>query len=230
MISRFLRDARAVSAVEFAVILPAFLALMAAGIQVITYVNATRKVDLIASSISQMISQATPPQGSTIATVNSLDLHFSFDSALVLFPYLMKDGPRQGLQWWQAISISFASIVFTPKITNCPAGAAPADCYLANVAWTSVGTYGGNHRPCLTPQVPAADSAAPTRFTLPRSVYGPDSIIVIDVVFLFKPTFGSAFLSPLRIARSVYLQPRYATQIKYDTKNDDGIAVTCLGF
>lgn len=227
---RFLRDRRAVSAVEFAVILPAFLALMAGGIQLVAYINATRKIDLVANSISQMISQAVPPQGSTVATVNSLDLHFSYDSALVLFPYLMKDGPRQGLQWWQDISINFASIAFTPKIPACGSTAAPADCYLATVAWTSTGTYGGNARPCLTPQSPAADTASPTRFTLPRSAYGPGSVIVVDVVFLFKPTFGSAFLSPLRIARSVYLQPRYATLITYDTTNDDGIASKCLGF
>lgn len=227
---RFLRDRRGVSALEFAIILPAFLALMAGGIQLVTYIDATRKIDLVANSISQMISQAVPPPNLTVATVNSLDLHFSYDAALVLFPYLMKDGPRQGLEWWQAISINFAGIAFTPKKPACASNASPADCYVATVAWTSTGTYGGNFRPCLTPQTPAPDAAPPTRFTLPRSAYGPGSVIVVDVVFLFKPTFGSAFLSPVRIARSVYLQPRYATLINYDTTNDDGIAVKCLGF
>ncbi|KQP30684.1 TadE/TadG family type IV pilus assembly protein [Methylobacterium sp. Leaf100] len=227
---RFLGDRRAVSAIEFALILPVFLAIMAGGIQLITYVNASRKIDLIASSISQMIAQTAPPQGSTIATVNSLDLHFSFDAALVLFPYLMTDAPQQNLEWWQDISINFASIVFTPKILTCLTNSDPTVCYQANVAWTSTGTAGGNYRPCAIPQSPAADAAAPSRTSLPRSVFGPDSIIAVDVVFLFRPTFGATFIAPVRIARSIYLQPRYATQIKYDITNDDGIAVKCPGF
>jgi Flp pilus assembly protein TadG len=223
----FIGDTRAVSAVEFALIFPVLLVLMLAGIQLVTYINATRKVELIAQSISQMISQAQPPQNSTTATVNATDLHFSFDSALVLFPYLMKDAPRQGLQWWQDIAITFASVSFTQTATNCTGTTDLSNCYAAKVIWTSTGTTGGNYRPCTPAQLPADNTAAPSRATLPRSVFGPGSLIAVDVVFTFRPSFGARFIPAMRIARSMYVQPRYASLVDLDSTGNDGIATKC---
>jgi len=227
---RFLADRRGVSAVEFSVILPFVLLLMAGGMQLITYLNAIRKVDRIANSISEIASQAMPPQGSSVATVNSLDLHFTYDAAMVLFPYILGDAQRRGVNWWENITIDFASIAFTAKDATCAASGDPTTCYVANVVWTSLGTAGTNKRPCGVPQIPAADTAPPTQLTLPRSTFGPGSLIAVDVVFQFRPTFGSGFIDPIRIARSVFLQPRYATLVNYDTTNDDGIAVKCPGY
>ena len=227
--TRFLGDTRAASVIEFALILPVLLILMLGGIQLVTYIDASRKVGLIAQSISQMISQAMPPSGSTVATVTAADLHFSYDSTLVLFPYLLKDAPRQGLQWWQDIAITYAAVAFTQTSSNCTGGDLSA-CYTAAVAWTSSGTTGGNYRPCKVPQLPAADTTPPNRTTLPRSVFGPGSIVAVDVVFNFRPTFGARFIPAVRIARSMYVQPRYATLVNFDPAGNDGIAVKCPGF
>ena len=226
---RFGADERAVSLIEFALILPVLLVLMLGGIQLVTYINASRKVELLAQSISQMLSQAMPPAGSTVATVNATDLHFSFDSALVLFPYLMADGPRQGLLWWQDIAITYAAVAFTKTASTC-SGSDQSGCYAANVVWTSTGTTGGNYRPCTPAQLAAADTAAPTRATLPRSVFGPGSIIAVDVVFTFRPTFGARFIPAARIARSMYVQPRYAALVGFDPAGNDGIATKCPGY
>jgi len=227
--TRFLGDTRAASVIEFALILPVLLILMLGGIQLVTYIDTSRKVGLIAQSISQMISQAMPPSGSTVATVTAADLHFSYDSTLVLFPYLLKDAPRQGLQWWQDIAITYAAVAFTQTSSNCTGGDLSA-CYTAAVAWTSSGTTGGNYRPCKVPQLPAADTTPPNRTTLPRSVFGPGSIVAVDVVFNFRPTFGARFIPAVRIARSMYVQPRYAALVNFDTTGNDGIAVKCPGF
>ncbi len=106
--------------------------------------------------------------------------------------------------------------------------------YRADVVWTSTGTTqpssGPAYRPCSTPQVAAADTADPTPKTLPRSVFGPASMVVIDVVFTFHPTFGAAYLPSMRIARSAYVQPRYASLINFDPNGNDGIATKCPGF
>ena len=223
-------DERGVSIVEFAIVLPILLVLMLGGTQVVTYINATRKVELVAQSISQMISQVTPPKGSTIATVTAADLHYSYDAAIVLFPYLLKDGPRQGLQWWQDIVINYTSVAFTQKSANCTDSADMSACYTANVVWTSTGTYGGDKRLCATPLQPADNTAPPSAGTLPRSVFGPGSLIVIDVAFTFNPTFGAKFFPASRVARSVYVQPRYATLVTYDATTSDGIASKCSGY
>ncbi len=209
--------------------LPLLLILMLSGIQLITYVNAARKVELVATSISEMVSQAVPPQGSPTATVNTTDIKFSRDSALVIFPFLMQDAKAQNITWDNDISINYASVQFTQLLTTCSAQGDQSSCYGASVVWTSSGLGGGN-RQCIIPQLPADDTAAPNRLNLPRSVYGPGSIIVIDVVFTFKPSFGSGFVPSVRIARSVYVQPRYATLINFDTTSSDGTVTKCLGY
>lgn len=233
-VPRFRAEEEGLAAVEFAVALPVLLLILLAGTQLTLYVDATRKVDLIAQSISQMISQSMPPDNKSVALVDASDLHFSFDSALVLFPYLLRDSARQGVAWWEDISINYASIAFKPKSASCADSLDMSACYTANVVWTSTGTAqpqgGPNFRPCGVEQQPADDAAAPSRATLPRSVYGPSSLLVIDVVFTFKPTFGSGLVSPVRIARSAYVQPRYASLINYDTANNTGIATKCSGY
>jgi Flp pilus assembly protein TadG len=228
----------AMAAVEFALILPTLLLIMFASIQIVAYIDATRKVELVAHSISQMVSQAVPPKNTTVALVNATDVHFSYDSTLVLFPYAMKDAKRRGVAWWQTISINYAAIQFTAKNATCQSNTNTSGdlsaCYDANVVWTSTGTHqpasGDNYRPCDTAQLPANDNAPPTRTTLPRSAFGPGSLVAIDVVFEFEPTFGSGFVPPVRIARSAYVQPRYASLVSYDTTNNDGIANKCTGY
>lgn len=236
-VERFRAAEGAVAAIEFALILPTLLLILFAGTQVVAYVNATRKVELVAHSISQMISQSVPPDTTTVARVNATDLHFSYDATLVLFPYVMKDAKRQGRAWWQNISINYASIQFRARnnacLNNPDTSVDLSPCFDANVVWTTTGTAqpgGDNFRPCDTPQLPVADDAASSRTTLPRSTYGPGSLVVIDVAFDFTPTFGSGFVPAVRIARSAYVQPRYASLVNFDTTNNDGIATRCTGF
>ncbi|MGX5773998.1 TadE/TadG family type IV pilus assembly protein [Methylorubrum zatmanii] len=231
---RFRPADQGIVAVEFALILPTLLLLLLAGAQVITYVDATRKVDLVAQSISQMISRAAPPTGQTVAKVDAGDLHFSYDSTLVLFPYVMRDARRQGIAWYRDISVNYAGIQFKQKSSTCPSSADMSACYTANVVWTSTGasqpSEGANYRPCGTALTAVDDKAAPSRTTLPRSAYGAASLVVIDVVFTFKPTFASGILPSVRIARSAYVMPRYASFVDYDLTNSDGIATRCPGF
>jgi hypothetical protein len=201
---------------------------MLAGLQITLYVNATRKVENVATSIGQMISEASPPSNTTtIATVNAADIHFSYDSTLVLFPYIMNDATQKNIPWWQDINIDYASINFNPIAGASCSSYDQSACYTANVVWTSAGTAGTNYRHCGSTQTAVDDTVPPSSTTLPRSVFGPGSIIAIDVVFNFVPRFGPRFLPSIRIARSVFLQPRYASLINYDTKNNDGIASPC---
>jgi len=225
---RFTASRDAASAIEFALVLPVLILLMLAGLQLVLYVNATRKVERIAASIGQMISEATPPSNATtVASVNAGDLHFSYDSTLVLFPYIMSDAAGKNIAWWQDINIDYASIQFHPKQGKSCSGYDQSACYNASVVWTSGSMMGTNYRPCGPNQIAADDTAPSSPTTLPRSVFGPGSIIVIDAVFNFVPTFGAKFLPPIRIAKSVFLQPRYASLITYDTTKNDGIASPC---
>lgn len=223
-------DRRAVAAIEFAVIMPVLIVIMFGNYQIVAYTNASRRVDMIVRSISEMISQAVPPDNSEMATVNATDLHFAYDSALVTFPYVMTDARSNGVQWWQNIVINFASIKFYPISLACQGSADQSPCNIPSVVWTSTGVDGKSFRPCVIRQLPADDTSSPSPTTLPRSIFGSSSIIVVDVVFNFKPTFGSSFIPPIKIARTAYIQPRYALLINFDTTNNDGIASKCPGY
>lgn len=227
LLRRFMTADVGTSAIEFALVFPVFALLLLAGFQVVLYVDATRRVTMVASSISEMMSQAAPTTAtSTTATVNAVDVHFSFDSTMVLFPYVLRDAKRKGISWFQDITVNYASIQFTQTSQNCTGAADQSACYAASVVWNSIGGY----RPCLVPQVAADDDAPPTGQTLPRSVFGPGSIIAIDVSFTFVPTIGSRFLQPIQIKRSAFVQPRYAALVKFDPTGNDGVASTCPGF
>ena len=53
-------DNKAVSAVEFAIAFPVLLIMLLMGMQVVLYINATRQVEMVATSISEMISAGGP--------------------------------------------------------------------------------------------------------------------------------------------------------------------------
>lgn len=221
-------DNKAVSAVEFAIAFPVLLIMLLMGMQVILYINATRQIEMVATSISEMISQAAPPdQTTTIAKVKTVDLHFAYDASMVLFPYLMKDAARRNMPWWQDITIDFASINFTSNGKSCSINSDQSACYTAMVGWTSTGTVGSNYRPCLVPQLPTDNNTTPNSALLPRSLFGSGSIIAIDVAFTFTPTFATRLLPALIIRRSVFVQPRYATYIDLDSTGNDGMATQC---
>jgi hypothetical protein len=152
---------------------------------------------------------------------------------MVIFPYVLGDAKRKNVPWYQNISINYASIVFTKISSTCNDPSNQSLCYVANVAWTSTGTAqpgGDNYRPCIVAQLPASNTAPPSRTTLPQSVFGPASLIVIDVVFTFTSTFAAKFVPPIKIVRTAYVQPRYASLVNYDTTNNDGIATKCTGY
>ncbi|MCW6511574.1 TadE/TadG family type IV pilus assembly protein [Lichenifustis flavocetrariae] len=225
---QFQRSAAGVAAIEFAMIFPLLLVLLLAGGQVILYVDAARKVQRVATSVSEMLSQAAPGSSSaTTATVNTTDLNFSYDAATVIFPYVLGDAARRNLTWRQAITVSMAGIAFTKLSSACDGADDKSTCYAATVKWTSTGTSSASYRPCLPQQVPVDNAAPYNRLNLPSSLYGPGFIIAVDVSFTFNPTFGDGLISPVTIIRSAFVQPRYATEIDFDTTNSDGIASIC---
>ncbi len=155
-----------VAAIEIALILPVLLVIMLAGIQLVAYINAVRKVELVVESISQMISQSRRTHSSNgiydLATVNAERPALQLRLGPRVFPYIMGEGKRQGKQWWQVITINYASIQFKQVATTCGGSADQSACYVATVVWTSTGTTqsstGPTYRPCIIPQLPASDT------------------------------------------------------------------------
>ncbi len=209
----FGRDRSGVSAIEFAFCAPVMIILLLMGVDTYRYASATRQVEEIAATIGQMISV------NQTGNVNYVDLQFFHDSTMVIYPEVLSDSKQLGINWSSDIGISMASVQFSTA-SGCKSNCA----YLPKVLWTG----GSTPRACLFTLLPAADTAPPSRTTLPQDAFAPGSLIVVDVTFTFRPTIAMRFMPSLPIARSYYVTPRYVSAINYATvSGDNGIAKSC---
>ncbi len=199
ILTAFTRSRSAVSAVEFALTFPIFVLLMLTGFETVRYINITRQMTYLASSMATMITERT-------SAVNGNDVYFAFNSAMVTFPQVLNDPARGGVGWNQYLSLTLSSVVFTPTVIGCTSGCT----YLATVAW-SLGTV--NTRSCLIPPLATLDTSTPSYTTLPQDVFTAGSVIVADIVYPFVPLLATRFMPSITLRRSVYLQPRYLTNI-----------------
>lgn len=216
-VKQFWGERRAIAAVEFALVLPLLVILMLGSVEAARLITFARRVTLVATTAVEMITQ------NGTGTINYVDLHFAADSTMVIFPQILQDAAQKQVSWSNDISISMASVVFTPNPSTCTSNCA----YIANVVWNS----GPNKRTCGVPLTSVPDTSAPSKTTLPADVFGPGSIIVVDIVFSYTPIFGLGLFGTVPLARSAYLSPRYVPLIKYAVvSGDDGIGSECPGY
>jgi hypothetical protein len=172
---------------------------MLAGFESVRYIDISRQMTYLASSMATMITERT-------SAVNGNDVYFAFNSALVTFPQVLNDPARSGTAWNQYLSLTLSSVVFTPTIPGCTSGCT----YVASVAW-SLGTISA--RSCSIPPIATSDTSLPSYTTLPQDVFTAGSVIVADVVYPFVPLLATRFMPSITLRRSVYLQPRYLTNV-----------------
>ena len=213
----FWRARQAIAATEFALVLPLLVILMLGSVEAARLIVSARKVTLVATTAVEMLTQ------NGTGKINYVDLHFATDSTMVIFPQILQDAAQKGISWKNDISVSMASVVFTPNPSTCTSNCS----YNANVVWNS----GPNKRTCGVLLVSATDTATPNNTKLPADVFGPGSIIVVDVLFNYTPIFGLGLFGTIPIARSAYLAPRYVPLIKYAVvSGDDGVGAECPGY
>lgn len=188
-------DVRGAAAVEFALIAPVLLILLLVGYDTARYAQDVRRIEAVGASIGQMLSVSTTGQ------VAAADLQFYEDATIVLFPQVLQDSYQQGKAWTSDMGITVSSVSFTGADPN----------YKATVAWSA----GTNLRPCNVNLVAAEDSATPSIATLPIDTFGPGTLIVVDLVFQFRPTIASQLMKPIPITRSYYIQPRYVPALAF---------------
>ena len=207
LMGAFGRDRRAVAALEFVMASPVMIVLLLMGVDTGRYVVATKRIESVAATIGQMISV------SQTGTVTSTDLQFYHNSAMVIFPQVLFDARQQNIPWGSDIGITMSGLSFSPVGST----------FVPKMLWTG----GQNPRSCTTPMQAAPDTAAPSSSKLPTDVFGPTSLIVVDVTFAFRPTIAPFFLQTIPIARSYYVAPRYVQTINYVASGGSSIATVC---
>jgi Flp pilus assembly protein TadG len=205
---RFVRANAALTAVEFALVMPILLILLLGGVDLVRYINMARQLTYLANSMATMIAERT-------TSLNGNDVTFAFNSALVAFPEVLNDPARHGAPWNTYLSLTLSSVQFTQTVPGCKFA-----CSLkASVMW-SLGTVAS--RSCTVPPLRTSDNTKPSLITLPKDVFNQGTLIVADVSYPFVPTVGTAILPSVTMTRSIYLQPRYMTTTGVTMTNTGG--------
>jgi hypothetical protein len=218
----FVRQRQAASTVEFAFLVPVVLLLLLMGFDTGRYVLATERIQEVANSVAEMLSQAgtatSPiiPSKSGDGVVQDSDLHFYYDSAMATYPDVLAVANNTGTYWWQLLTVQMTSV----KFNATPNGCTTSCTYKPTVMWTTGG------RSCGLTLTSVIDTSAYSPSTLPSGVFGPGSIIVVDVFYTFTPTFGAAYMPSFSIERSAFMAPR---NVPYVESQATGMAPPCAG-
>ena len=192
------------AAVEFAFIMPFLLVLLLGAFEVSRYITTLRKVTLASNSVAEILSQ------NQSGTITVIDVLTAFDSIMITFPGVLADAHAKGIDWYNDIQATFSSVAFTPTKPGCTSNCI----YTANVAWTW--PWNSTGRVCGVPQTSVSDTSPPTLTALPQSSFGPGSMIVVDVAYVYTPTVATKLFSPMTIRKSFYIPPRRVPLVKLD--------------
>jgi len=188
--------------IEFALIAPVLLSMLAGVYDLTTAYIAWERVNLCAQAIDQV---ATAQAANSIAT-NTLTKAQTSAAASSAYAYL----PGVLTPSATPFGVTVSSIVMTPVVPGCSGNTC---LYTPHVAWSGVFQgAAGSRRPCDVVQgvsviTQVADTASPSATTLPADVYSPAPLLVIDVTYTFKPLFYS-FVSDITMRQSAYFSPR----------------------
>lgn len=206
-IARFIRDARGLSGIEFALISPILITLMMGGFEYQRYLRIDRQLAVTTETVAELMAQEEGP------LVDNM-LNMNLDVAVHMFP---EAGLNPKIQWWHALVHQISHVVFTPSTPDCAVGCS----FSADMAWiwpnyeTGSG-WGPLRRKCGN--VPLTGSGSTSGPGIPEVLAGHGSMIVVDLKFEYKPFFGSTFFPSVTMIRNGYAAAQFAhPYIKYPT-------------
>ncbi|MBE7159080.1 MAG: pilus assembly protein, partial [Rhodospirillales bacterium] len=171
------------AAVEFGLILPVMVTMLA-GLYDTSYAFiAWQRVNLAANAIDQI---ATTAAANAIAT-NTLTQAQAIAASTAAHAYL--PGILTGAV--SDFGVTISSVAMTPTVSGCTSNCT----YTAHVAWS--GTYAGTagqQRSCDAQAGQSAltrvpDSSPASATTLPADVYSAAPLLVVDVKYTYRPVF-----------------------------------------
>lgn len=192
---RLHRDPRGVAAVEFALIVPLILLIYLGSTEMVQALMASRKLSIVARSLSDLVAQQ--PAGSSL-TDAQLNAVFAAATS-IMAPF------STGTLQMTVSSVEFVN----PDGTGIK----------AKPRWTAI-RNGSTPRPCAV-LTPVTDATGNGTTTMPSGLYALGSIIVADVVYTYTPTFGGGLLAwsstqgSIAMRRTLYMRPRAQSVIAY---------------
>jgi Flp pilus assembly pilin Flp len=216
LFAQFARAQRGVAAIEFALLMPLLVLMMLSSVELQRYLRIERQLSLAAENIANIVVQR---QASDVTKPN-----FDFDAVYHLFPPGNEDPTNA---WWNYIVHKITNVVFTPTVAGCTSNCT----YKANAAWIWP-SYDSGFSPGVMarscgPLTAAASGASPTGKTIPAAMFGPGSVVIVDIGYRFKPLFGSNLVPPIDLFRQGYANARFASPY---IQTPEGMTTRCAGY
>ena len=203
----FLRDTRAVSAVEFALILPAIVLMLGGAVELSGAITAGNRATAVAETIGQVVSQTQGPIGTE-------DMLAFIRTAALVDPDIISYAKATGKSLEQAVNVTVSSVAFTLKNPACAQNCQ----YTASLVFSEA--IAGAKRACGNVPLGTTNDVA----VLPSAVASGNPIIAVDVEVFYRPIMTTILGSEISFKRSLYFRPRYVTRVNYD-KNCPGFPV-----
>lgn len=214
----------AIAALEFALIAPVAIYTLLAATDATNALTAARHLTNAADTVGELASQQISG-GLITGTVTDAEVTTDFNSIITTLPEVLNDALAQKKNWQSDIQAVVSSVTFSDKTALVPcvpptAAGGNTTCNVV-VDW-SVGfsstrqcglntmTYGGS-----AGSKAGSDVVNPSLATIPPTLFSPGTIIVVDLIYAFKPTFTAWITGPLTLERAAYLPPRFFTKLAY---------------
>lgn len=210
--SRLGLSERGIAATEFALILPFILVAGLGMLETVNRLNHDRKLKTLASTMAQLISRKTTP-------LTAGEAHFIYDSAMMIFPQVLAEERRRGKPWWDVVEPTFTSVEFRKKVPSCKSSCT----YEAYVMWSA----GRNQRRCGK-QASINPKSAPNRGGIPAPLFGPGTIIVVDIEMKYNPLVPIGFDENRTYHKAAYFAPRYKSHVDaIESPQEPGFVTVC---
>ena len=219
------RSRRGVAGLEFAMLAPLLISIIAGLYDLTTAYIAWERLNLCVQSVDQIATS----QAARATATNTLTFAQATTAASSIYAYL----PDTLTAAAPPFGVTISSVVMTPTVAGCITNCT----YSAHVAWSGIyqGTA-GSRRPCDVAAgssviIQAADTAAPTPTTLPSDVYSSAPLLVADITYTFKPLFYN-FIGSFTMRQSAYFASRTALTsnwIQYVYSAPDSTTI-CAGY
>lgn len=199
----FRRREEGVSAVEFGLLAPVLVAMLAGALELSGAITSANRATFAADALAEMVSRVT-------RTITADEMrNFAVTSALVDTD-IVRYAKMAGKDVEKAFRVTISSVEFKPKVLGCLALSCEYDAFVVFSY-----TLNGTARSCgkLTPAAAASQSLS----TLPAGVYGPGTLVVVDIETFYSPTLPVRLANTISFKRSSYFRPRYVSRVNYAT-------------
>lgn len=230
-----------IAALEFALIAPLMIYTLLAFSDIAGALSTTRRMtnasDVVAQLVSQQVEGGKPASGSTPAvpatptqTISNAMLLEDFYSLVTTLPEVMPDAASRNEVWTADVQVIVSSVQFGPPATCVINPPNAVVCSSATVIWSAgfnnAGTgFPTSIRSCGAITQAVSNQESPGLGIIPPGVYepgtivnsatSPGTIIVVDILYTFRPMFTKWLTGPFTFQRTAYLAPRFYTQLGY---------------